>query len=131
MMKKIWILGLFCLPVAAMADSFWLHNGSIMRLHAEGNLRVISYETPSARMRGAGVERGTVLFEGERRGNRYIGQAHVFSRGCGELVYDVSGNVVTEQRVVLTGRREQYTAGCQPSGRFVTDRLIFTYQYSE
>ena len=78
MMKKIWILGLFCLPVAAMADSFWLHNGSIMRLHAEGNLRVISYETPSARMRGAGVERGTVLFEGERRGNRYIGQARVF-----------------------------------------------------
>ena len=119
MMKKIWILGLFCLPAAAMADSFWLHNGSIMRLHAEGN------------MRGVGVERGTVLFEGERRGNRYIGQARVFSRGCGELVYDVSGNVVTEQRVVLTGRREQYTAGCQPSGRFVTDRLIFTYQYSE
>ncbi len=131
MMKKIWALGLLSLSAAAMADSFWLHNGSTMRLHAEGNLRVISYEYPTARMQGAGVGRGTVLFEGERRGNRYIGQARVFSRRCGELVYNVSGNVVTEQRVVLTGTREQFSADCQPTGRFVTDRLVFTYQHSE
>ncbi|WP_218916367.1 MULTISPECIES: hypothetical protein [Eikenella] len=114
-----------------MADSFWLHNGSVMRLQAEGNARVFSYENPTARMRGAGVKSGTVLFEGQRRGNRYTGQARVFSSNCGELVYNVSGNVVTERRVVLTGTREQYNASCQPTGRFVTDRLVFTYQYSE
>lgn len=130
-MKKMVILGLFVLAGSAMADSFWMHNGSLMRLHAEDNMRVISYENPTQRMRSAGVERGTVLFVGERRGNHYYGQARVFSRRCGETVYDVSGNVVTEQRVVLTGMRERQTADCRPTGRMVNDRLVFTYQYAE
>lgn len=130
-MKKIWILALLGLSAAAAADSFWMHNGSLMRLHAEGNLRVISYENPTQRMRDAGVRRGTVLFEGERRGNRYVGQARVFSRYCGELVYGVSGDVLSERRVELSGEREQQTADCRPTGRMVHDRLVFTYRYSD
>lgn len=127
-MKKIWMLALLGLSATAAADSFWMHNGSLMRLHADGNLRVFSYEHPTQRMRHAGVRRGTVLFEGERQGNRYVGQARVFSRYCGELIYPVSGDVVSERRVELSGEREQQTADCRPTGRMVRDRLVFTYR---
>ncbi|MCP2040630.1 hypothetical protein L1281_001213 [Neisseria sp. HSC-16F19] len=132
MKKALLLMGALTVATAAWADSFWLHNGSLMRLQADGNYRVFSYEEPSARMRSAGVTPGTILFEGERRGNRYYGQARVFSRYCaGELVYDVQGTVVTEQKVVMTGTRPRYnTQTCRPNGR-VTDRLVFTYQYSD
>jgi hypothetical protein len=35
------------------------------------------------------------------------------------------------QRIVLRGTREFYTAGCQPTGRFVQDTLVFTFSWSD
>lgn len=80
-MKKLLVgCALLGLSLPALADTFWNHNGSVMRLQAHGNQRVFSYEVPTNRMAGAGVDSGTVLFDGVRQGNRYYGTARVFSK---------------------------------------------------
>ena len=118
---------------SAVADSFWDHNGSLMRLSTDGsNKRIFSYEKPSALMYKAGVRRGTVLFEGQRIGDEYFGVARVFSKNCGTLKYDVAGIVPNEKTVVLHGERERYNSHtCRPTGSVVEDKLVFTYRYSE
>ena len=121
---------------SVLADSFWEHNGSLMRLESDGSdKRVFSYEQPSSRMRGAGVERGTVLFEGRRVGDDYVGTARVFSSNCGPLEYRVHGVVRSteqQQSVVLYGTRERYNQQtCTGTGVMVEDRLVFNYRYSD
>jgi len=117
----------------AQADSFWDHNGSLMRLEADGQQRVFTYEEPRAVTRRAGAKRGTVLFDGRNVGDYYVGRARRFSRYCDEpLVYDVEGPVTDNgTRIVMRGEREVFGNGCQPTGRVVEDVLVFTYQWSE
>ncbi len=132
-MKKI-LLGLSILLFAstAIADSFWDHNGSTMRLQDYGNERIFTYEYPSVKMQNAGVSRGDVLFNGIKKGDKYYGTARVFSKYCNSsLPYKVSGNVYSGPKVVLTGTRPSYDAGCIANGRMTTDKLVFTYISSE
>ena len=113
----------------AMADSCWNHNGSTMRLKASGNSRAFYYEDPKPSLFGAGVRRGTLLFNGTKNGNHYSGTARVFSRHCPgtPLEYYVEGPVRSDQlQVTVSGQREVYR-NCQPTGRFKTDRLVFTH----
>lgn len=119
------------LPVSsAKADSCWNHNGSVMRLVASGNKRWFYYEAPRAGLRDAGVNPGTLLFEGEKRGNTYVGWARVFSRHCpGQpLEYYVEGPVAPSQtEVTVIGTREVHSR-CQWTGDYTTDVLTFTYR---
>jgi len=79
--------------------SFWDHNGSRMGLVAEGSRRLFYYAEPRAALVERGVQPGTLLFEGERRGNRYIGEARIFARPpSGEFTYPVEGPVAGDQR---------------------------------
>ncbi|MDO4699993.1 MAG: hypothetical protein Q4A69_04860 [Moraxella sp.] len=132
-LKKTFMLTvLTALSGVAMADSYWNHNGSTMRLVADGNERAFYYEIPSSKMKGTGVTAGTLLFDGYRQGNKYYGTARVFSKYCDDpLQYPVQGTVKNETTVVMTGRREVYAAGCRPTGKMTTDKLVFTYQYSD
>lgn len=59
----------------SFADSFWNHNGSVMKLQAYGNERVMTYYLPSEKMLNAGANYGTVYFNGFRQGNKYHGTA--------------------------------------------------------
>lgn len=129
MIKSITLfIGVITLSTATMADSLWNHNGSVMRLEANGNQRVMVYEKPSAKMAKAGVTKGTVLFSGVRQGNKYYGESRMFSKDCSApLSYSVSGNVVNERTIVLKGQREVYAKGCVPTSKMVTDTLKFTY----
>ena len=125
---------LLCTAVghSAAADSLWDHNGSVMRLVADGEQRQFLYERPRQVLEAAGVEQGTLLFDGYRVGNKYRGTAKRFSKNCpAPLPYEVSGHVVSETKVVLKGRREVYDDTCRPTGRFKTDTLVFTYLRSE
>ncbi len=106
---KITSIGLFKAGIAALAfmagsvsysttasaDSCWNHNGSVMRLVAQGNKRWFYYENPKQVLRRAGVRRGTLLFNGRKQGNFYSGTARRFSKYCpGEaLEYNVEGPV--------------------------------------
>lgn len=131
-LTKLLSLALLSCSTLAFADSFWMHNGSLVRLVADGNARAFYYETPSDKMSSAGVETGTMLFSGKRVGNRYTGVSYVFSKYCNEpLPYKVSGTVKNEKTVIMTGKRPVYTTGCKNTGRYTTDTLKFTYEYSD
>jgi len=119
------------LAAPALADSCWNHNGSLMRLQAQGNQRWLSYERPRGVLANAGVRRGTLLFNGVKNGNWYSGTARVFSKYCpgSPLEYFVEGPVRGDQlQVTVSGTREVYQR-CQPTGRTTTDTLVFTYSH--
>lgn len=135
-MKKIILTAcLAALSSIAVADSFWNHNGSIMRLVADNNERTFIYEKPSQKMLNAGVQKGTILFDGYKNGDMYFGTSTVYSKNCyGDMTYKVSGHVYSGPKVVLIGKREQYDTrydNCKPTGISVTDKLVFTYLYSQ
>ncbi len=116
---------------AAMADSCWWHNGSLMRLQANGNERNMYYETPRQGLRNAGVRRGTLLFNGTKNGNWYSGLARVFSSTCvgNPLEYWVEGPVAGNQaRITVRGTREK-SRNCVSTGVVVSDTLVFNFAH--
>ena len=123
--------GSAALSTTASADSCWNHNGSVMRLVAQGNNRWFYYENPKQVLRRAGVRQGTLLFNGRKQGNFYSGTARRFSKYCpGEaLEYYVEGPARRDQlKVTVEGQREVYKQ-CRQTGRQAWDRLVFTYMY--
>src|SRR6187549_308717 len=112
----------------AGADSIWNHNGSVMRLRADGDRRTFVYEQPRAGIASQGVERGTVLFEGSISGEagNYTGTAYVFSARCGKQAYAVTGELQDDgRRISLSGeapRRDSSTCAVQGSR---DDDLVF------
>ncbi len=111
--------------------AIWLHNGSIMRLEASGNSRRFYYEAPRAGMRNAGVNSGTLLFEGTRDGEAYSGTAYIFADGCRPAPYPVIGSVSDgDRRVVMSGRAPRLAADCSIKGTR-DDTLVFTFKPGE
>ncbi|MEM6383547.1 MAG: hypothetical protein AAF739_12795 [Pseudomonadota bacterium] len=116
----------------ANADSCWDHNGSLMRLTANGQNRTMMYETtPHSWQGAAGVRRGTVLFEGRNVGDYYTGTARVFSRFCpgSPLLYGVEGPVTRPSgqiTITMRGTRDANDQ-CAATGRMVTDTLVFRF----
>ncbi|MEP4031788.1 hypothetical protein [Roseibium polysiphoniae] len=115
----------------ALADSCWTHNGSLMRLQAQGNQRWLSYERPRQQLQAAGVRRGTLLFDGYKTGDWYSGTARVFSKYCpgNPLTYAVEGPVRGDQLQVTVRGTRQVFRQCQPTGRYKTDTLVFIYSH--
>jgi len=122
-------LATFTLPTpAARADSFWDHNGSLMRLQADGTRRWFTYENPRQGMRNEGVVRGTLLFDGERVGDTYRGTMRAFSAACAApMTYAVQGYVASETLVVFEGDRPVFR-NCRPTGAWQYERLEFRYR---
>lgn len=110
-------------------SSFWDHNGSRMGLVADGSRRQFYYAAPRAALVERGVQAGTLLFEGERRGNTYVGEARIFARPpCGEFTYPVEGPVSSDQRsVTMFGRAPRVNERCQVTS-YRDDTLIFTLE---
>ena len=129
MIRIISLIMALLIGTSAVADSCWDHNGSLMRLQAQGNNRWLSYENPRQGMVNQGVQPGTLLFNGTKNGNWYSGTARVFSWGCAPLEYWVEGPVAPNQlRVTVSGDRQIYR-NCQPTGQWTRDTLVFTYRY--
>ena len=110
-------------------NSFWDHNGSRMGLVADGSRRQFYYAAPRAALVERGVQAGTLLFEGERRGNTYVGEARIFARPpCGEFTYPVEGPVSSDQRsVTMFGRAPRVNERCQVTS-YRDDTLVFTLE---
>lgn len=110
------------------ADSCWTHNGSLMRLDAQGNNRAFMYEAPRPEIWARGAAPGTVLFIGGTDGHVYYGTARFFAR-CVTLAihcaietreYNVAGPVSSNQKqVILYGR----------TGDPSLDTLVFNYSH--
>lgn len=128
-----------CLVVAlmtsgtmAVADSCWDHNGSMMRLQANGAQRWLTYDRPRQALWDAGVQTGTLLFNGSNSGDWYSGTARVFSRHCpgAPQEYFVEGPVLQNPlRILMRGTREVHKR-CSPTGRWTEDTLVFTYRFA-
>jgi hypothetical protein len=74
-----------------------------------------------------GVRSGSVLFVGRRDKNKYVGKAHVFSKRCGAVAFDVTGDVSADQReVTVSGKRPRLNNQCRPDS-FEDETLVFTY----
>ncbi len=137
-MKSRFLTIAICLaifPTALLADSFWHHNGSLMRLVAKGNQRFFYYEDPKPVLRKAGVRRGTLLFNGSMSHDHYEGVARRFSKYCPEapLEYGVEGEVVRPQgqlKIVMRGHRP-VNHRCEETGKIVEDTLVFTFLSKE
>ena len=116
-------------PVPARADSCWSHNGSVMRLTANGSQRSFYYENPRAGIQAVGIKPGTLLFNGTNSGDFYSGTARVFSKGCAPLEYAVKGPVTRPNgQIVITmkGKRKVWK-NCNPTKKKANDTLVFTY----
>jgi hypothetical protein len=113
-------------PVAGQGrGSLWEHNGSIMRLVADGDTRKFFYQTPRQGMINEGVMEGTPLFDGVRNGDTYSGTAFVFRRQCGSFPFEVSGTVSADERTVtMTGDAPRIAGNCSIGGH-VSDTLVF------
>ncbi|MGF1649475.1 MAG: hypothetical protein ACFCUN_03400 [Hyphomicrobiaceae bacterium] len=113
-------------PRPSGAASLWDHNGSVMRLEAGGSQRRFVYDQPRSGLASVGVRSGTILFSGDRRGNRYDGVAYIFTRNCGEFGFPVAGDVGPgETTVTLRGQAPRIGSDCRPTG-YRAETLIFT-----
>lgn len=124
-------------PAPQQVDFWSLDDGSRMTLRADPDKpnRSFLFEVPSAAQATAGASRGSVFFEGTRRGLRYIGKAYSFARGCAPLAYDVAGTVTADpinvalgdqRQVTLQGKMPLRNATCQVMGfREVAMTLTF------
>lgn len=103
----------------------WMHNGSEMKLIANGNKRRFVYEIPRSGLSSVGIKRGETVFEGTRDGNSYSGTAYIFKSGCDPQGYPVSGSVASDERsITMTGQRPKVASGCRVD-RYEDDTLVF------
>lgn len=113
------------MPQIARAQSVWMHNGSIMRLEANGNARRFAYLMPRPGMIEAGARPGDVVFEGYRNGQTYQGVAYIYSRACGRSKYAVAGMISDDERMIeVSGQVPLLGDDCQPRA-YRRDVLFF------
>ena len=109
------------------AITLWEHNGSQVTLSANGPLRQFRYATPAADLLDAGVQAGTVLFDGRRIRKQYSGTAYVFSASCGGTPYAVAGPVSAHRRTVtMYGKAPIVDSTCRAVG-YRNDVLVFNF----
>ena len=116
-------------PAARAADSLWMHNGSLMRYHAEGEARMFLYEAPRTALAPL---KDRILFYGWKDKDTLFGLARLFRKGCPPVSYPVRGHVQGATRIVLFGALpDRGRSGCAVR-RWRADgpgsRLVFTYQ---
>jgi hypothetical protein len=94
------VIAITICPGSSSSPSLWNHNGSIVRLTANGPARRFFYEAPREALRTVGVAQGTLLFAGISQGGYYRGTAYIFHAGCVPAPYDVSGPIDDDNRGV-------------------------------
>jgi hypothetical protein len=99
-------------PQSVGEASLWSHNGSLLQLVSgpqPGRQRFIFFK-PRLGLANIGVTPGMVQFAGLRDGNEFRGSGYAFSRGCGALSFEMVGNAVNEQLIILRGIQPQVEA---------------------
>jgi hypothetical protein len=90
--------------IPQVVEKYWNHNGSLIKLEANGASRRFLYTQPRQGLIEEGVTPGTTEFIGTQTGNMYSGTAYVFSRICGAIGFAVSGALAPdEQSITMTG----------------------------
>ena len=114
------IAGALAMPAQAANGSLWDHNGSRVSLEENGDKRKLVYTEPREGLDKAGIKKGTVLFNGERKTNgRFGGFARIFKGTCNPIDYFVEGALDERKgEIVLQGQAPVYASGtgCEVSG---------------
>jgi peptidyl-prolyl cis-trans isomerase C len=112
---------------AAAKASYWLHDGSRMKLLAEGERVVVQFETPRGGLDDSGIASGTLLFQGSRHGKTYTGEAYAFAPRCGARAFAVTGESSPDDKSFsLRGSVPVVDAICTVEGTR-DDALVFEY----
>jgi len=120
------LLATMTMAQAQSPSSLWGHNGSIVRLIANGGSREFVFEQPRPGMIDEGATEGSLLFRGQAVKDRYEGTAFVFKAGCGPVPYRVSGGFEEDYtRLLLRGQVPRIKANCQVQ-EYVADTLVFS-----
>ncbi|MBP0111759.1 DUF4189 domain-containing protein [Bradyrhizobium vignae] len=98
-------------PVHA-GESIWDHNGSRLKWLSDGQRRSAVYFEPREGLSAAGIEVGTVLFEGYRRGSALSGKSYLHRKGCPPASFDVAATITDERSISLIGNAPVRAAGC-------------------
>jgi Tfp pilus assembly protein PilF len=112
------------------APMTWDFKGSQIALREDGAGQRFYYETPRPELKASGIAAGTLLFDGRKEGNQYIGKVFVFSQKCGARSYDVSGPLddsSANMTITLSGKRPLIDSNCRPTGSFQAEVLVFSY----
>ena len=110
--------------------SYWDYEKSLVYLEASGDSRKFIFIEPDQDFHEQGAERGTLLFDGWRSGDTYIGKAYIFAGNCGAFPYNVRGSVLSSDTVVeVAGKAPIIDAKtCQQTGAR-DEKLVFKYKY--
>jgi hypothetical protein len=114
-------------PPDAIIGSYWTYNESLFALQWSGENRKFVYEKPRANLVSMGVTKGTVLFDGKKEGDIYVGTAHTFSQSCGATPYPVRGNITDDLLVTLRGQLPVLDDACKVR-RYQDNVLKFRYR---
>jgi len=108
-------------------SSVWNHNGSTMNLFADGANRTLRYRSPRPELRSACAQSGDIVFDGEKQGSKFIGEAALFSCTCGRVTFPVSGRTTRNgSRIIVRGKAPNRDASCNVVGQ-QTSTLVFDY----
>jgi Trypsin-like peptidase domain len=111
----------------ALKRTYWMHNGSVLCLVAETDMRAFFYHRPRPGMTDAGVKPGDLLFSGRAIDMHYIGTAYLFKSRCGKFGYEVRGDILDDyHRVKMYGQAPRLDDNCNVIGKF-DDTLEFSY----
>lgn len=102
----------------ATAQGGWDHNGSVMRLAAEGGVVRFHYEQPRRGLSDVGIRPGALLFTARNTSaNAYAGEVVTFSRKCGDMTFPVTGEASSDgARLVVSGNKPMRDGRCRVTG---------------
>jgi hypothetical protein len=112
---------------ATSGRSHWSVNGAIAYLVANGANREFYYERPTADLLKAGAQKGSLLFNGKKVAQTYVGTAYAFAHACKPMAYGVTGGVsADEKQVTLHGHAPVIDKDCHVKGHH-EQTLVFSF----
>ncbi len=108
--------------LSQMGDFRCTHNGSLMSLRIDDAVWEISYLEPRQSLKDHGVHgasgglSGSTLVHGSVTDGFLIGVSHLFSSRCGAISYNVSGDAVSDGRMILRGLPPVRDSACEVTG---------------
>jgi hypothetical protein len=110
------------------ATSVWIHSGSTVYLvTSPANGRKFLYEIPKPAIQD-GPKDGSLLFDGKRQGQEYVGTAYAYWGNCKTEQYSVRGRISSdEKKIVLRGRAPQKNSNCDALG-FKAEELVVDHK---
>jgi hypothetical protein len=100
--------------VSPLVEVRFKHENSILKVipGLEAQDQKLIFIRPRKGLRDIGVTPGLPQFEGKRQGNEYKGDGVAYSEICGPIKFKMSGRIVNESSITLTGPMPTVNSSC-------------------